>query len=297
MIRRRASMEDGSSYNSDAHNGNGMRAHANPDLAGMVYAMKPSPTRRMPEQVNSGFARSWETIASMPRMQEIAFPRSDYKYMTIKLLISLVLISSSAFIGQAHAELKGGDQLKPCASNTDAKRIAKYFAGRPGAPTPKLSRDLGIPELHVVTGLPKESRVSVKSTPELVREIWSSIDAWGEQTAVHLVFTMGGAHVFDFPSLVPVRQKDINDGWLNVYANRGDGVHGHLWLDHITTVHAIDVPGSDDTRTRGVLFFLPKGDLAIGVYASNATKEFDPKAVDGFERTWELLKAKPQICK
>ena len=230
-------------------------------------------------------------------MQEIQFLESGYKHMINKLLIRLFLICSSAFVGQAHADLNGGEQLKPCASNKDVKRIAKYFAGRPGAPTPKLSRDLGIPELHVVTGLPKESRISVKSTPAVVKEIWSSIDAWGEQTAVHLVFTIGGAHVLDFPSLVPVRQKDLNDGWLNVYANKGDGVHGHLWLDHITTVHAIDIPGSDDTRTRGVLFFLPKGDLAIGVYASIATKEFDPKAVEGFERTWQVLKVKPQICK
>lgn len=216
--------------------------------------------------------------------------------MFFRKLFSLFLISFSAFTGQAHADLNEADPVKPCASETDAKRVAQFFAGRPGAPTPIVSRVLGIPELHVITGLPKESRSSVRSPPELVNEIWGSIDAWGEQAAVHLVFTMGGAHVLDVPSLVPVRQEDLQDGWIDIYADNGDGAHGQLWLERITTAHAIDIPGGDDTRTRAVLFFSPEGDLAIGVYASIATKEFDPKAVDGFERTWELLNSKPQIC-
>lgn len=216
--------------------------------------------------------------------------------MKINNLLAISIFAYLGCSGAVHAELNEGKSVAQCASNTDAKRVAQFYAERPGVPSPIPARALDIPELHVVTGLPGENRTGVVANEELLENLWVTIDAWGVQTKVHLVFTMGGEHVLDFPSLVPIRQEDLDDGWIDAYADNGDGVHGHLWLKRISSVHAFDIEGKDDGRTRGVMFFAPEGFLSIGIYASIAGKEFDPKAIDGFQRTWEFLAELPQAC-
>ena len=216
--------------------------------------------------------------------------------MKIISLLPIVLAFALAVPGSALAELNVGEPVTNCAGKSVAKKVAAFYAERPGAPSPIPARALGIPELHVVTALPGENRTGVKATEQLLEDLWVTIDAWGEDTRVNLVFTMGGQHVLDFPSLVPIRQEDLDDGWIDAYADRGDGVHGHLWMDRVTSVHAIDIEGTDDTRTRGVLFFAPEGDLAMGVYASVAGKAFDQNAVDGFGGTWDFLASGEQVC-
>ena len=204
----------------------------------------------------------------------------------------LALAGSSA----AHAELNVAKPVAGCAGKSVARKVAEFYAERPGAPTPIPARALGIPELHVVTALPDENRTGVAASEKLLEDLWVMIDAWGEDTGVNLVFTMGGQHVMDFPSLVPIRQDDLDDGWIDAYADRGDGVHGHLWMERVASVHAFDIEGEDDQRTRGLLFFAPEGFLALGIYASIAGKEFDPNAVDGFARTWAFLENQTQAC-
>ena len=215
-----------------------------------------------------------------------------------RLFFTSTAIVFFAVSGQLHAELNTGKTVANCADKGDAKDVVEYYANNPGAPTTIPARALDIPELHVVTGLPSTNRTGTSVTPDMVKDIWTTIDDWGETTKVNLIFTMGGQHVTDFPSLVPVRQEDLFDGWIDIYADNGDGVHGHLWLKRITAVHAFDIDGIDDnTRTRGVMFFAPEGFLTIGVYASITGKAFDQKAVDGFQRTWDFLAAQTQVCK
>lgn len=89
-----AAHDHGGFYNSYANEGHGLRAHINPDLVSMVYAVKlaaaegsflravnfydsygdliwglyaTEPNKARAEQVSTGFARTWETIASLPR--------------------------------------------------------------------------------------------------------------------------------------------------------------------------------------------------------------------------------------
>ncbi len=58
--------------------------------------------------------------------------------------------------------------------------------------------------------------------PSVVREVWKSIDAWGEKTSVKLVLASGGQHTFAFPSLVPITQSQMrNADLLDVYADGG----------------------------------------------------------------------------
>lgn len=213
-----------------------------------------------------------------------------------KVILALSLALAAVLTGVANAEIHVGDPVARCAGKSDAKRVAEFYVERPGAPTPIPARALQIPELHVVTALPGDKRTGVEATEKLLEDLWVTIDAWGEDTRVNLVFTMGGQHVMDFRSLVPYRQEDLDDGWIDAYADRGAGVHGHLWMGRVSSVHAFDIPGKDDARTRGVMFFMPEGNLALGIYASIAGKKVDPKAVDGFKGTWEFLAAQPQVC-
>ena len=85
---------DGGYYNSFSDGGNGVRAHINPDLVSLVYAVKlpaadgsflravnfydeygdliwglyaTEPDKSRAEQVSTGFVKTWKTIASLPQ--------------------------------------------------------------------------------------------------------------------------------------------------------------------------------------------------------------------------------------
>lgn len=196
----------------------------------------------------------------------------------------------------AQAELNHGKKVDNiCASDKVAAKIAKTYKDVVGAPLPVVSRMTGALEVHVATSL--ENSVTVAVTPEEVKDIWTTIDAWGPDTYTNLVFTMGGKHVLDFRHKIPTREADLDDGWLDIYADGGAGVHGHLWLERVTTVSAIEIPGTGDHNTRAINFYGPDGKLAIGVYSSITTKEVDQKAVDGFYKTREYLAKMKQACK
>jgi len=185
-----------------------------------------------------------------------------------------------------------------CATTEQAGNIKDYYTkSRPGVPLPVPSRYFNVTEFVVASALPTESSLGVEATPEVTKQIWASIDGWGASTKVTLVLSPGSKHAFAFPSLVPVTQSDAKDGYLDVYADGGKGVHSHLQLDHVKAIYATDLPTKDPKfRTRGVSFFGPSGDLILGVYASINTAGYDQKAVDGFGRTWNLLKGMPRHC-
>ena len=214
----------------------------------------------------------------------------------MKQLIPAALLGCLLAPAQALAQLNDWEPVELCASAEDSKRVRDYYEDSVGAPMPIPSRRLKLPEVQVTTALPREKSIGTRTTPEDVKKIWSSIDEWGEDTRVRLVFTLGGQHIHDFPSLVPVRQEDLDDGWLDVYADDGQGVHGHLWLDPIRSVHAVDIPARDNHRTRTINFYSADGNLVIGVYASLSHREFDPAAAEGFKRTWDLIASMPRAC-
>lgn len=129
-------------------------------------------------------------------------------------LFSKAIIKSSLLLffvmtGVANAELYVGKPVAACAKNSDARRVAAFYTENTGAPTPIPARALKIPELHVVTGLPTDNRVGTEASEKLLEDLWLTIDAWGEDTRVNLVYTMGGQHVIDFPSLIPYRDNSL----------------------------------------------------------------------------------------
>lgn len=210
---------------------------------------------------------------------------------TITTLLLLITVSGSAF-----SALNVGKAVDFCPSDKDSKRVIAMYKELPGAPMPILARRLHLPEVQVTTSIPAANRISAKVTPDQIKDIWTTIDAWGEKTQVRLIYTLGGNHVYNFPSYIPMRQEDLDDGWLDIYADNGKGVHGHLWLDPIHSVHAVDIEDSDGEHTRSISFYTEDGNLAIGVYSSVAGKDFDQAAVDGFISTRKFLSELPKIC-
>lgn len=215
------------------------------------------------------------------------------KFKTSKIVTSTAL---ALLMSPCYAELTPFQEVDICANNKDVRQVQAYLENAPGTPLHLASQALDIPEARVATSLPAESRVSVEVTPDQLKDIWTSIDQWGLKAAVRLVFTLGGQHIADFPSLIPMRQADLDDGWLDIYADNGDGVHGHLQLSPVKTVHAVETPGENGELTRLIGFYHADGSLSIGVYSSIAGEKPDPAAVKGFEATRELLKTLSKVC-
>lgn len=184
-----------------------------------------------------------------------------------------------------------------CATPEQARNVRGYYEKmRPGVPLPVASRYFNLPEAVVASALPDGTVVGTASTPEIADRVWKSIDAWGAATRVSLVFAPNGRNSFSVPSLVPITQNDSSDGYLDVYADGGKGIHSHIQIADIAAIYAHDMPRGDGNRTRGVSFFGPTGDLIVAVYASINADPFDQKAVDGFTRTWALLKDMKRPC-
>lgn len=209
--------------------------------------------------------------------------------MTCRLLAAALLLAATPLApAAAHAV---------CATPEQAKNIRAYYEKlRPGVPLPVASRYFNVPEAIVASALPADAAVGTSVTPEVADRVWKSIEAWGAQTRVSLVFAPNGKHAFALPSLVPIDQDDSSDGYLDVYADGGKGVHSHIQIAGIAAIYAHDMPNGDGNRTRGVSFFGPGGDLIVGVYASIKADPFDPKAVEGFAATWRLLKELKRPC-
>lgn len=206
------------------------------------------------------------------------------------------LIAAAAAIAliPVQANAHGG----ACATPEQKRNIRAYYdKTRPGVPLPVASRYFNLPEAVIASALPVEAAVGTAVTPEIADRVWKSIDAWGATTKVSLVLSPNSKNAFAFPSLVPITQDDSSDGYLDVYADGGKGVHSHIQIANIAAIYAHDMPNGDGkNRTRGISFFGPTGDLIIGVYASIKADPFDQKAVDGFARSWDLLKAMTPPC-
>lgn len=198
------------------------------------------------------------------------------------------------------ASLASADQAPvPCASPAQVATVRDYYKNqRPGRPLPVPARAFGLPESVIASGLSVQESFGVAATPQLVRELWTSIDAWGPKTSVKLVLAAGGQHTYAFPSLVPITQPaGANADLLDMYADGGNGVHAHLSTPHVKAIYATDVPGKEaGQRTQAISFYNQDGSLALAVYAQIAGEKPDPAAIEGFKKTASKIQALPRVC-
>ena len=207
----------------------------------------------------------------------------------MKKLLPLLLASCIAVPAHASA---------PCASADDARVIQDYYVNvRPAAPPPAVARLFRMPETRVVSALPADQVYGVRSDRVFFDEVWKSVDAWGEDTRIGIVLTGGGMHVWNFPSKVPQTQSTTSPIWYDMYADGGQGVHGHITPQEVDQIWALQLPTPEpDKFTRILGFYGSDGNLIVGLYVSEGVKDFDPKAVAGFERTRELLQTRARVC-
>lgn len=186
----------------------------------------------------------------------------------------------------------------PCASPSHAPMVRDYYENlRPGRPLPVPSRHFNVPELVIASALPIQQSIGTPGTVQATKDVWKSIDAWGARSNVKLVLTSGGNHAYSFPSLVPIAQPDKNDGWLDMYADDGKGVHAHINGPYVKAIYATDIPGKEPgQRTQGISFYNQDGSLILGVYAQVAGETFDQAAVEGFKKTRALIESLPRVC-
>lgn len=207
------------------------------------------------------------------------------------LLLNAALLAAMGLAGNAAA-------ADTCASSDDAKVIRHYYAKtRPGAPPPAVARLFRMEETRVVSALEPAQAYGVRSNRLFFDQVWKSVDDWGKDTRIGIVFTSGGMHVWNFPSSVPQTQSTSTPIWYDMYADDGAGVHGHITPQEVDQIWALQLPTAEpDKFTRILGFYDREGRLIVGLYVSEGVKAFDPKAVAGFERTRELLKTQPRIC-
>lgn len=210
--------------------------------------------------------------------------------MISRLIPVIAMIAAVPAAAHAHGA--------PCATPEQTRNIRAYYEKmRPGVPLAVASRYFNVAESVVASALPDDAVVGTRVTPGIADQVWKSIESWGAQTDVSLVLAPNSKNAFAFPSKVPMDQDDSSDGYLDVYADDGKGVHSHIQIANIAAIYAHDMPNGDDkNRTRGVSFFGPTGDLIVAVYASIKADPFDPEAVQGFGRTWNLLKTMDKPC-
>ncbi|MCI4646079.1 MAG: hypothetical protein MRY64_14960 [Hyphomonadaceae bacterium] len=186
--------------------------------------------------------------------------------------------------------------LSMCATAEQAAEVTAYLENRPGIPLAIASRNLEIPEAAAASALPADTAVGVVATPEIASKVWDTVEAWGEYSKVGLVFSPSGQHAFALPSLVPMRVDPDSDGYLDVYADDGDGVHSHIQLKYVSAIYATDIKAPSGDRTRALIYYGPDGHAIIGVYPSIKGDVYSEAAVTGFKATWDLLAAMPQPC-
>lgn len=183
-----------------------------------------------------------------------------------------------------------------CATPEQTKIVHEYLQERPGVPLAIPSRKFEIPEATVSSALSSNDAVGVIATPEIASKIWDSIEAWGATSEVGLVFSPSGQHAFALPSLVPMRVDADDDGYLDVYADDGKGVHSHIQIKYVDEIYAVNLKAENGDLTSGVTYFGPDGHAILGIFASIKGQVYSESAMDGFEKTWNLISTMPEPC-
>lgn len=191
------------------------------------------------------------------------------------------------------------NEARICANASETILVREFYTDkRPGVPLPVPARSLELSETIIASALPADQTIGAVATVEGVRTVWESIETWGADTDVSLVFAVNGSHTFNFPSKVPMTQPDDGSGFQDIYADNGDGVHGHLLRSQVSYIYAAKLPGAqtNNEKTRTVGFYDAEGGLVLGVYASIADGKGDPRAIANFDNSWHAIAALPRAC-
>lgn len=217
--------------------------------------------------------------------------------MTFKYTVG-ALCGLSALAAAGPLSAKQDDKL--CAGYFDKQVVRNAYFGWGGNPTAPMaipSHTLRVVESKVTSSFNDRQAIGTPATEDRFKQVWQSIDTWGAEEKVSAVITVDGWHAFAFPVTVPMTRKvEHAAGFYDVFSADEKQVRGHINPDEVSLIYATHLPAGNGTAQRAISFYGPGGDLIIGLYATEGNKVQNPKLIEGFNRTWELIKSMPRAC-
>ncbi|MEZ8186411.1 heme utilization cystosolic carrier protein HutX [Shewanella sp. 5S214] len=134
--------------------------------------------------------------------------------------------------------------------------IQRYLMNNPDAMPSQVATDLKVTEWQVVSALPQE-QVTLLPLPEK-DSLLTSLAEWGPMTTIIAV----SGSVFEFKG--PFPRGKYAHGYYNLIT-KGDGLHGHLKLDHVSTIALVSKPFRGN-ESHSINFFGAEGEMIFKVY-------------------------------
>lgn len=194
---------------------------------------------------------------------------------------------------------QSGQSAFACADEIDVGAVETFYREtRPGAVLPITGRKLGMKEMQVAAALASHERILLAPDFEALSAILGSLRDWGADTNVRLVVSSKGWHPFDFPSKVPMLQNtpSVEAQFFDVFTADERTVRMHIDQTDLALLALFRLPGKSGEMTRGIALYSHSGDLVMSIYASQAGKPFDQRAVNGFAATWARAQDLPKLC-
>ncbi|RPA51213.1 heme utilization cystosolic carrier protein HutX [Shewanella vesiculosa] len=134
--------------------------------------------------------------------------------------------------------------------------IQRYLMNNPDAMPSQVATDLKVTEWQVVSALPQE-QVTLLPLPEK-DSLLTSLAEWGPMTTIIAV----SGSVFEFKG--PFPRGKYAHGYYNLIT-KGDGLHGHLKLDHVSAIALVSKPFRGN-ESHSINFFGAQGEMIFKVY-------------------------------
>lgn len=203
--------------------------------------------------------------------------------------ITAALMLSGCSLATSH---NTSDNSLSCASPSEQLKIEQYYHNKPTDPLPLSSRMLEINEGKVASAL--ANSIGVVANPEILSQVWQTIDSWGGEQNVKFITTVNGWHGFTFKTKVPTTREKFNPGFYDIFADQGKGLHGHINPLQVKSIYATKFPMKDGKRNLAISLFDDKGDGIASLYAT--TTDSNSKLAQGFAKSWALIESLPRSC-
>ena len=186
--------------------------------------------------------------------------------------------------------LMGGAALAEdlCASSEQRQMVQDLLAETPNMMPVVAARELNIPEAIVASAYSSEQAVS--ATGDAFLEVWTAMTGLDEVT----VLITKDRDVFEIKSKIgPGEPSDTND-FYNL--SHDYSFSGHLRPDLYSSVYAVTAPHGGDRFSRGIFFYMPSGESALGILVSGRGPSPPDEQIAKFDAIWALIKGRPSAC-
>lgn len=174
-----------------------------------------------------------------------------------------------------------------CATPQQTQQIREFYRNHAMTMPVIASRELGLPEAVVVSGLLPEQAASAPG--KAFDDIWGAMTRW--KAATFLI--MKGKNVFEVLSGI----GEISHSKISAYTNI-EYVHpmrGHLRPDLYESIYAVSLPGREGEAARGIIFYNDQGASVFGAFMTGETSA-PASEVAKFDEVMELVRSKTAVC-